>query len=357
MTSVLRRLRVCVVGLGEMGIIHARNLVKFPGVELSLACKRADVMQKLGQELRAARLFQNYEEAITDKEIEAVVLATKPRDHAKEVTLAAKHGKAVFCEKPLGYSTESITELENIVESSGIKCMVGFQRRFDPSYRHAWEQTRRSAMGKSLVLKCTSGDPDFPEKYQRDLGFNSTLLDLAVHDIDLARWLLRSEVSRVFASCDALVYPHLKDVGESDTALCILEMESGARCFMHLSRSLRYGYNVTSELVSADGTIQIGELKETPMVTLKGGRASTDICPSFAQRFRVAFREEMQAFIDMLRGDFVDHYANIHDAVEATRVAETLVQSWRTGMPARVIRPTKTSQDVESATKQAHKAA
>lgn len=303
MTSVLRRLRVCVVGLGEMGLIHARNLIKFPGVELSLACKRKEALYSVAQELRAARAFDNYEEAITDKEIEAVVLATKPRDHAKQVALAAKHGKAIFCEKPLGYSTEAVADLEETVRSCGVKCMVGFQRRFDPSYRGAWEQTRKSAMGKSLVLKCTSGDPDFPDKYQRDLGFNSTLLDLAVHDIDLARWLLRSEVSRVFASCDALVYPHLKDMGESDTALCILEMESGARCFMHLSRSLRYGYNVTSELVSADGTIQIGEVKETPMVTLKAGRASTDICPSFSQRFRIAFREEMQAFVDMLRGE------------------------------------------------------
>lgn len=128
-------------------------------------------------------------------------------------------------------------------------------------------------------------------------------------------------------------------MGESDTALCILEMESGARCFMHLSRSLRYGYNVTSELVSADGTIQIGEVKETPMVALKAGRASTDICPSFSQRFRIAFREEIQAFVDMLRGEPVSHFATIHDAIEATRVAETLVQSWRTGMPARVMRP------------------
>ncbi|KAK4522447.1 hypothetical protein GAYE_SCF06G2750 [Galdieria yellowstonensis] len=350
MTSVLRRLRVCVVGLGEMGLIHARNLIKFPGVELSLACKRKEALYSVAQELRAARAFDNYEEAITDKEIEAVVLATKPRDHAKQVALAAKHGKAIFCEKPLGYSTEAVADLEETVRSCGVKCMVGFQRRFDPSYRGAWEQTRKSAMGKSLVLKCTSGDPDFPDKYQRDLGFNSTLLDLAVHDIDLARWLLRSEVSRVFASCDALVYPHLKDMGESDTALCILEMESGARCFMHLSRSLRYGYNVTSELVSADGTIQIGEVKETPMVTLKAGRASTDICPSFSQRFRIAFREEMQAFVDMLRGEPVSHFADIHDAIEATRVAETLVQSWRTGMPARVIRPAKNeSKDMSKA--------
>jgi len=223
------------------------------------------------------------------------------------------------------------------VEGAKVRLVAGFMRRFDPGYANARARVDQGELGHSVLLKCNSGDAEYPEKYQRDLGFNSMLLDLGVHDIDLARWLLKSEVKRVYACCDALVYPNLKAMGDSDLALLILEMDSGAKAMIHLSRALGYGYNVTSELVCSRGSLGIGVLEETPVTTCLNGQWSRDICPTFAERFRTAFAEEMVAFVNYIRdGEYHPGLAFGEDGWKATIVAEALVASWKSGLPVDV---------------------
>eukprot|EP00180_Rhodochaete_pulchella_P001247 Plantae.Rhodophyta-Rhodochaete_pulchella.ctg20666.p1 GENE.Plantae.Rhodophyta-Rhodochaete_pulchella.ctg20666~~Plantae.Rhodophyta-Rhodochaete_pulchella.ctg20666.p1 ORF type:complete len:362 (+),score=48.10 Plantae.Rhodophyta-Rhodochaete_pulchella.ctg20666:69-1088(+) len=332
-----RRVGICVVGLGEMGQIHARNLARVPGVDVYVAAKRPGVAKAVAAGIFAAGYFESYDAAYAHPNISAVVIATQPADHPAQITQAALSGKHIFCEKPLGYSTAEIKSALAQVQKAGVLLVSGFMRRFDPGYAAAHRTAQSGELGHSVILKCTSGDAEYPEKYQRDLGFNSMLLDLGVHDIDLARWLLNSEVKRVYACCDALVYPRLKELGDSDTALLTLEMASGAKAMVHLSRALGYGYNVTSQLVGAKGSLDIGEVKHTPIAKLSSGCAATDICPEFPQRFAEAFRVEMAAFAEFVR-DGTEHpgLAFGSDGLEATRVAEALVSSWKSGGPVDV---------------------
>lgn len=351
-----RRVCVCVMGLGEMGAIHARNLARVPGVELALASRRAQRLRELADELFAAHAFPSYEAALASPRVDAVVIATKPGEHPAHIIAAARAGKHIFSEKPLGNASADIERALAAVDdarrqqqrvSNGggggarpVELAVGFMRRFDPAYVRGRETVASGRLGAPTVLKCTSGDAEYPSKYQRDQGYNSLLLDLSVHDIDLARWLLRSEVRRVYALCGALVYPQLASTGDSDNGVLVLEMESGALCSVHLCRALRYGYNATSELVCQRDTMVMGELKRAGDALRVFGEGD-GVAADFGERFAQAFQREMEAFVALVRGGDDAHLwrermASGRDGLQATRVAEALVRSWRSGRPEAV---------------------
>ena len=342
---------ICVMGLGEMGSIHARNLARVPGVVVSLASRRKDALHALGTELHVPpeRWFASYEAALASPQIDAVVIATRPTEHPTHIEAVAAAGKHVFCEKPLGVAVRDIEQALAAVSDARrrqhprpLLFMTGFHRRYDPTYHRGKQLLEADRIGQPTVFKGTSGDPDYPVKYQRDIGYPSLLLDLAVHDIDLARWLLRSEVRQVHTVCAALVYPHLLGLGDADTGVVVLEMENGTLASLHLSRAFQYGYNVTSEVVGTRGSLQLGELKgagEAVRVLGADGQSAERIVWDFGERFAQAFAREMQVFAEAVRsGRLLPDAPTEVDGLEATRVAEAMVRSWRTGRPQRVER-------------------
>ncbi|KAK4530729.1 hypothetical protein CCYA_CCYA05G1586 [Cyanidiococcus yangmingshanensis] len=346
-----QKLCVCVLGLGEMGKIHAESLRRLGGVELALASKRSKCLQELGVRLYVPEQlrFSSYEEAIASPLVHAVVVATAPSEHTQQIIAASRAGKHIFCEKPLGLSVESAQEalscLERVQaereESERKIFMVGFMRRFDPAYVRGKELVESGVLGQPTVLKCTSGDAEYPAKYQRDVGYNSLLLDLAVHDIDLARWLLAAEVHRVHVVCRSLVYPQLAELGDADNAIVTFEMDNGTVASAHFCRAFGYGYNVTSELVCQRGTVFLGELRragDAVRVANTAGALSERIAPVFAERFELAFQREMEVFAQAIRAGVLPTGApGALDGLQATRVAEALVRSWQTGLPQLVL--------------------
>jgi predicted dehydrogenase len=342
-----RNICIAVLGLGEMGTIHAESLRRLGGVELALASKRSEVLHELAERLYVpcALRFESYEDALASPRVDAVVVATAPADHTERIVRAAQAGKHIFCEKPLGLSAASVEKALAQVEHARLErgdfgkkvFMVGFMRRFDPAYARGKLLVQSGALGKPTVLKCTSGDAEYPAKYQRDLGYNSMLLDLAVHDIDLARWLLGAEVHRVHVVCRSLVYPQLAGLGDADNALALLEMDSGALVSAHFCRAFNYGYNVTSELVCERGSVYLGELKrpgDAVRVADPAGALSERIAPVFRERFEQAFQREMEVFAEAVRkGTLPAGAPGPLDGLAATRVAEALVRSWQTGSP------------------------
>lgn len=336
---------IAVLGLGEMGLVHARNLARSRAIRLALASTREAVAARAAASLHADASYTSYEDALADPDVSGVVIATAPGTHPALMEAAAHAGKHIFCEKPLGFSVEDVLAASRAVEHSGVRFMTGFMRRWDRGYVRAKQLVDSGDIGLPVVLKCTSGDPEYPEKYQREAAPNSMLKDLAVHDIDLARWLLKSEVKRVYVIGDALSYPILKEMGDSDVTVGVLEMHSGAKVIFHFSRALDYGYNVTSELVAQKGTVQIGELKMTSAVTLQGQKSCTDVAWHFSERFEDAFARQMDAFAALTAASEVEatallsnnpSYAGVEDGLVATVVSEALVESANTGLPVDV---------------------
>lgn len=339
---------IVVLGLGEMGLVHARLLSKQRSIRIGLASKRSDVLETAARDLRADRSFSTYEAALHDPDTSAVVIATAPATHPEMISLAAKAKKHILCEKPLGFDSESIVKALQTVQEAGVIFMVGFMRRWDSAYANARKHVDDGTFGQPIVLKCTSGDPEYPVKYQRNSPRNSIFKDLAVHDIDLARWLTKSEVVRVYTIADALTYQTLKEQNEYDMAACVMEMENGAKIMIHLSRALHYGYNVTSELVCKEGTMKLGDLKSIDVLKLKDQSVSYDIDFDFRERFADAFERQMKGFADLICADRRNgsakevmksnsSYASCWDGLKATYVAEALVRSVNSGVPEKVV--------------------
>lgn len=335
---------IVVLGLGEMGLVHAENLSKHRSIRLGLASTRADVRESAASNLHPDKLYTSYAAALSDPEVCAVVIATTVTSHPEMIGLCADAGKHIFCEKPLGNSVPSIRRcLERVTPR--VRFMTGFQRRWDASFAAARRRVEDGALGKPVVLKCTSGDPEYPEKYHRFAEKNSMLLDLAVHDIDQARWLTRSEVARVYTVVDALTYPTLKTKGDADVGIAVLEMQNGAKALLHLSRALSYGYNVTAEFVGTKGTLQIGDIRKDDVVQLSDCGKRNVIQWDFRERFKHAFENEMTAFVHLVSAEEEDvgkvladpRYAGTEDGLRSSIVAEALVRSAESGMPQDVV--------------------
>lgn len=337
---------IVVLGIGEMGTEHARNLCKIRTIRVGIASSREQALTKTTSSLCVDKTYNDYDAALQDPEVKGVIIATPPATHPDMIERAAKAGKHIFSEKPLGNDSPSIIKAIDVVRDANVRLMTGFMRRWDRGYSTAYDRISTGALGKVVVLKCTSGDAEYPEKYHRDALPFSILKDLSVHDVDLARWYTGSDVKRVYAILDALSYPTLSERHDGDVAIAVLEMESGAKVTLHLSRALQYGYNVSTEIACQKGSLRVGDLGRVDVDELANETNSRSIDRDFTVRFGQAFQDEMAGFVELVLADdskYIEmlasdtRFATEEDGLKATIVAEALVQSAQDSTPVDVV--------------------
>jgi predicted dehydrogenase len=188
-------MRVAVVGLGRMGRFYAQVLASMsPTVRLAAVADpdpavRASVVASAGP----VPAFPQAEDALHQPDIDAVVVATPASSHVELVGAAAQAGKAVFCEKPLALSLERTRDALRAVERAGALLQVGFMRRFDPAYQRARDAIESGRIGRPLTFKAVGRDPVCPPlDYADPTRSGGLIVDMAIHDFDLARWLMSS---------------------------------------------------------------------------------------------------------------------------------------------------------------------
>jgi len=331
----MNRLRIAVVGLGTMGQVHAGNIARLPNVHLhAVGSRRPDVGQEVAQRLHADHLYTDYDQLFNDPDLDAVVIATACAEHPEHIIQAAQHGLHIFTEKPISFTLEAIDRALAAVQEAGVHLQVGFMRRFDPAYAAAKQKIDAGAVGQPVMFKSTSRDPFWPEK-QDGPGYNTTFLDLGVHDFDLARWLMGSEVSEVYALGGALVYPKLAEFGDVDNAVVSLVFENGALGSVDFSRNARYGYDIRTEVLGDEGSLLIGDLQQTPLLVLSRDGVTHDVFPWYPQRFADAFMAEVAAFADALQAGEAPEPHGLAGR-RATQVGLAALESWRSGQPVKV---------------------
>ena len=333
----MSRLRVAVVGLGRMGQIHASNVATLSHVCLyAVASRRPEVAQEVAQRYHATRWYTDFDELFADPQLDAVVIATGCTEHAGHIVQAAQHRLPIFTENPIGFTLEDTDRALAAVADAGVPFQVGFMRRFDAGYATAKQKITEGAIGRPVIFKAVSRDPFWPEK-QDGPGYNTTFLDLGVHDFDLARWLMDDEVRQVFATGTALVYPKLAEFGDVDNAVVSLEFEKGALGSIDFSRNARYGYDIRTEVLGDEGALMIGGLQQTPLHLLSRSGVSHDVFPWYPDRFAAAFMAELAAFVDAVQSDQPPRPGGA-DGRRALEIGLAAVTSWRTGQPAMVQR-------------------
>jgi inositol 2-dehydrogenase len=333
-------IRVAVIGLGRMGRFYAQTLARLgPRVELYAVADpdpraRAAVQAELG----LTRVFDRPEAVLALKEVDALVIATPTSTHAQVLIAAAQAGrlKAIFSEKPLALSLADTRAVIDAVESAGILLQVGFMRRFDPGYRQAYDSIKAGQIGRPVTFKGVGRDPTCPPlDYANPAHSGGLVVDMGIHDFDLARWLMSSEVVRVSAEGTLLACDQLAAFGDIDNAVINLRFENGAIGNVDLSRNARYGYDVRTEVLGTDGAIIVGGLSEPAVNGVQQfapAAAQVDDTPFFVRRFAAAYTAEIEYFVDCLEQGQQPSVGG-KDALAAIEIAQAATLSWQSGRP------------------------
>lgn len=325
----LKKIRCAVLGLGRQGFRHAENLAfRVPGAELSAVVDTVEERaRKIAEDWGIPRWHTKADPVFRDPGIDAVIIATPNDTHTPLVIEAARHNKAIFVEKPLATDLNDADRIIEVVEQTGVFCQVGFMRRFDPAYAHAKERIRRGDIGEPVYFKGVTRDPFAPpEEYVRSSG--GIFMDMCIHDFDIARFLMGSEVESVTAHGTVLVNHFMKAIGDIDQALTYLTFASGAAGDVEGYRSAGYGYDIRAEVVGTEGTLVIGSLRHHDVVLLDSKGETRDIVPGFLERFREAYLLEMVDFIRRVQSG-EPPVVTVEDGKAALLIAQAATRSFR----------------------------
>lgn len=317
------------IGVGRMGKFFG-NVLAFsvPGVKLVAVSDRAETTARdAAARFGAQDYYTDYRRLLDRADIDAVAIVTPTNTHPEVIQASAAAGKHIFTEKPLAQTLAECDQTVAAVRASGVKMQVGFMRRFDAAYVAAKKKIEEGAIGEPVLFRATSRDP-----YRTSLEFarrensGGLILDMGVHDFDLARWLMGSEVAEVQSYGGCLVYPELKEVGDIDNALINMRFENETIGTIDLSRNAVYGYDIRTEILGSNGGLLIGTLQQTAALVMTKAGVTHDTVPYFMERFGAAYAEEIRAFANVLLEDGTPS-VGAEDAREATRIGVAATRS------------------------------
>jgi myo-inositol 2-dehydrogenase/D-chiro-inositol 1-dehydrogenase len=321
-------------GAGRIGAIHAGNLAASGRARLRHV---VDVHAPAAEALAArhgARVSDTAA-ALADPEVGAVLIASSTDTHADLVIAAAKAGKAIFCEKPIDLSLARVDACLAEVKRAGVKMLVGFNRRFDPSFAELHRRIGAGAIGRLEQVIITSRDPGPPPvSYIKVSG--GLFRDMTIHDFDMARWMLGEEPVEVFAYAANLVDPAIGEAGDVDSAMVLLKTASGRMAHINNSRRAAYGYDQRIEAHGSGGRLIAGNRTPTTVELADANAVTTDKpLHFFLERYAEAYRIELAAFLDALeRGTPMP--VGAEDGRQALVLADAAFESIRTGRPVRL---------------------
>ncbi len=240
--------KVGIVGVGRLGFRHAENIATTPGAQLVAVCSRTqaramDAAKKLG----VTEVYTDFEEMVKNADIDAVVIANTSTEHCKCIQIACKAKKHIWCEKPTGINTQELDLIDEAVASNkGKVFQVGFMRRYDVHYAAAKKKVDEGSLGDVIKMRIISRDPvihrEFFTQYAPTSG--GLLMDMASHDVDLARWFSGSEPKTIYAMGGVYVIDEFKSFGDVDNAMAVLQFENGVMVEIENSRTATCGYDL-----------------------------------------------------------------------------------------------------------------
>lgn len=299
-----KRINIAVIGTGRMGSVHTRNLARaIPEANLVALCDiRLEVAQALADELGVPRVVRDYHDLLTDKNIEAILIATPTDTHTFIVEDVAAAGKHIFCEKPIALDLADVDRALNAVAKAGVKFQVGFNRRFDKNFQRAHDIVASGEIGRPCILHIVSRDPEPPSvEYARSSG--GMFLDMTIHDFDMARYQL-GEIEEVYATGKVLVAPQLEQANDVDTTLTMLKFANGAIGVIDNSRRAAYGYDQRLEILGSQGSISVENESENKLVRAdKDGYHTSRLLYFFMNRYAPCYVEEVRQFVECVRDD------------------------------------------------------
>jgi myo-inositol 2-dehydrogenase/D-chiro-inositol 1-dehydrogenase len=322
-------------GAGRIGRMHAENLARRGDARLLYVVDtKPEAARALAEPLGAKPADAN--RVFSDPEVNAVLIASSTGSHAELSIAAARAGKAIFCEKPVDLTLPKVDACIREVKKAKVPMFVGFNRRFDPSFRSLKQRLDAGAIGSLEQVIITNRDPGLPEL--RFLATSGGLfLDFTIHDFDMARWLLGEDPVEVFAWGAVLVDPRVRSEGNDiDTAMLLLRTASGKMCHINNTRRAVYGYDQRIEVFGSKGMLRAANLAPTS-VERSGAQATCadNPWPNFQTRYAAAYAAELSSFIRSVETRKPAEVGPA-DSRQVVVLAEAALKSSQTGKPVKV---------------------
>jgi myo-inositol 2-dehydrogenase/D-chiro-inositol 1-dehydrogenase len=321
--------RIAVFGAGRIGTVHAANVAAHPDLELAAI---VDPVAAAAEALAAATDAPCGEaaEVFADSNVAGVVIASATDTHAALLERAAEAGKAIFCEKPISLDFATAERVVAVVERAGVACMLGFHRRYDPNFKAVRDRIASGAAGPVEQIIMFTRDPAPPPiDYVRVSG--GMFRDQAIHDFDMARYLLDEDIATVYAVASCLIDPVIGESGDVDSLAAIMTTISGKIVQLSNARRAPFGYDQRLEALCAKEWLAVDN---APQTTVRRADAAGFLAPPpenyFIERFARAYAAEIDAFARMIRAG-EPPLAGLRDGLAAQLLAEAALHSATTG--------------------------
>jgi myo-inositol 2-dehydrogenase/D-chiro-inositol 1-dehydrogenase len=301
----VQTVKIGLIGAGRIGLLHAANLrTRIPEAELVMVTDVAvEAARQCAERYAIPSYGKDYRAILDHPEIQAVVICSSTHTHARIIEEAAQAGKHIFCEKPIALNLPVIDQVLERVKSAGVKLQIGFNRRFDANFQRVRQAIEQSEIGQARQLQIISRDPaPPPQEYIRTSG--GIFLDMAIHDFDMARFLLGDEVEEVFVLANALDSQAIAEEGDVDNAIIMLQFSGGAIGTIYNNRSAAYGYDQRVEVLGNKGAIAIGNNYPNTAIISDANCVRRDLpLYFFIERYTESYVVEMAAFIEAVLHD------------------------------------------------------
>jgi myo-inositol 2-dehydrogenase/D-chiro-inositol 1-dehydrogenase len=289
----------------------------------------SDVARQTASEL-GVKAAGSVDEVLSDGGVRAVLIASPTDTHVSLIGAAVKAGKAVLCEKPIDLDLERARAGWREIAAQRPLVMLGFNRRFDPSFRTLRDRLHSGEIGKLELAVITSRDPAPPSAaYIKASG--GLMRDMTIHDFDMARYLA-GEIVEVHAFGANVVDPEIGRLGDIDTCIISLKAKSGALLQINNSRRCAYGYDQRIEVFGSGGMLQAGNQRATTVESWSSERTEgRDVLLNFfIERYRQAYDLEVDAFVSALESAS-PMSPGYEDGIAALSLANAAEQSLRSG--------------------------
>jgi myo-inositol 2-dehydrogenase/D-chiro-inositol 1-dehydrogenase/scyllo-inositol 2-dehydrogenase (NAD+) len=297
------------VGAGRVGKNHSSSITRHvPGGQIvALVDPEKAVIEATATEYGIGHLFTSLEAALEKVEFDAVVITTPTFTHKDLALQAAERGKHVFLEKPMALNLAECDEIIAGAQKAGVILQLGFMRHFQPEFAAAAKRIAAGEIGRPMMVKTLTHGPGLPPAWARDLRTsNGMLAEVNSHDWDTARWLMGSNIERVYTEVANFkgAANQVDTPNFYDNVLVNLRFETGGLGMISGICPCGYGYDARVEIVGELGIMQIGELEGQPIVacTNRDQGLITPIYRTWPERFKWGYILEMEHFVQCIQG-------------------------------------------------------
>lgn len=327
-------IRIAVIGAGRIGAVHARAVAAHHEAELVLVCDPYEANAKALAEAYGVDYVLDPEKVFADERVDAVIIGSPTAFHVDHILKAVAAGKKVMCEKPIALDLDEARRCVAELGDQADRVMMGFNRRFDPSFAEVKARVSAGEIGELQQLTVISRDPAGPPAaYVK--GSGGIFKDMTIHDFDMVRFFLPDivEVSAVGTNFDKAIEAE----GDYDQVMVTLKSSTGAMATIVNSRTCAFGYDQRLEAFGANGALSADNLTATSVRKASSDQteAKSRIMDFFLERYEAAYSRELGTFIEAALADRPVS-PSVRDGLAALVLADAAGTSAREGRIVRL---------------------